>query len=164
MIRRFSILVTQLRGIMDNRKRKSLLRSTVITALVSLLALLARTTPALADKCLKDAYGKNVQCTANDVSIAYADNPRNLDGSKLTQCTAGQKLSFIADFHVTTTATSRENIGLYFQTAGGSNAITGTCSDNIISQLHHTNLQCTGSGAPFACCTGLGTGSCALCG
>ncbi len=124
---------------MDNRKRKSLLRVAELTVFVAFLALVARATPALADKCLKDAYGKSVQCTANDVSIAYADNPRNLNGTKLTQCTAGQKLSFVADFHVTTTATGRENIGLYFQTAGGSNALTGTCSDNIIAPRHYSS-------------------------
>jgi hypothetical protein len=124
---------------MDNRKRKNLLRSTELTLLMALLAMVMRATPALADQCLKDAYGKNVQCTANDVSIAYADNPRNLNGTKLTQCTAGQKLSFVADFHVTTTATARENIGLYFQTAGGSNALTGTCSDNIIAPPHSSS-------------------------
>ena len=70
---------------MDNRKRKSLLRSPELTVFVAFLALVARATTALADKCLKDAYGKSVQCTANDVSIAYADNPRNLNGTKLTQ-------------------------------------------------------------------------------
>jgi hypothetical protein len=124
---------------MDNTKRKGLLRSIELTALAVLLAMVVRATPALADQCLKDAYGKSVQCTANDVSIAYADNPRNLNGTKLTQCTAGQKLSFVADFHVTTTATARENIGLYFQTAGASNALTGTCSDNIIAPPHSSS-------------------------
>ena len=114
-------------------------RRVKLAILIVVLATATRSTPALADKCLKDAYGKNVQCSANDVSIAFADNPRNLDGSKLTQCTAGKKLSFVADFHVTTTATARENIRLYFQTAGGSNALTGTCSDNIIAPPHSSS-------------------------
>jgi hypothetical protein len=124
---------------MGIRARMSFLRGAKLAIFMVILATAARSTPALADKCLKDAYGKNVQCSANDVSIAFADNPRNLDGSKLTQCTAGQKLSFVADFHVTTTATARENIGLYFQTAGGSNALTGTCSDNIIAPPHSSS-------------------------
>src|SRR5713101_2579130 len=104
---------------MGIRERMSSLSGAKLSVFILILAMAARSTTALADKCLKDAYGKNVQCTANDVSIAFADNPRNLNGTKLTQCTAGQKLSFVADFHVTTTATGRENIGLYFQTAGG---------------------------------------------
>ena len=124
---------------MGIRARMSFLRGAKLAIFMVILATAARSTPALADKCLKDAYGKSVQCSANDVSIAFADNPRNLDGSKLTQCTAGQKLSFVADFHVTTTATARENIGLYFQTAGGSNALTGTCSDNIIAPPHSSS-------------------------
>jgi len=89
--------------------------------------------------CLKDVYGKNVTCTANDVRIAFADNPRDLKGHLLTQCTQGSHFDFVADFHVTTTATSRENIGLYFQTAGGGNALTGTCSDNIIGPPHSSS-------------------------
>jgi hypothetical protein len=124
---------------MGMTERMSFLRGAKLAIFIVILATAARSTPALADKCLKDAYGKNVQCSANDVSIAFADNPRNLDGSKLTQCTAGKKLSFVADFHVTTTATARENIGLYFQTAGGSNALTGTCSDNIIAPPHSSS-------------------------
>jgi hypothetical protein len=105
----------------------------------ALLALAVLAAPAFAQTCLKDEYGKNVQCTANDVRVAFADNPRALDGSSLTSCIAGSTFSFVADFHVTTTATARENIGLYFQTAGGSSALTGTCSDNIIAPLHKSS-------------------------
>src|SRR6266576_6532082 len=101
------------------------------------VAVLAAT--ASAQTCLKDEYGKNVQCTANDVRVAFADNPRALDGTSLTSCTAGATFSFVADFHVVTTATARENIGLYFQTNGGANALTGTCSDNIISPPHKSS-------------------------
>jgi hypothetical protein len=121
---------------MDIRETFKFSRVARLAMFVIIVATAAQSKPALADECLKDAYGKNVQCSANDVSIAFADKPRNLDGSPLTQCTAGKTLSFVADFHVTTTATARENIGLYFQTAGGSNALTGTCSDNIIAPPH----------------------------
>jgi hypothetical protein len=119
------------------------LRSFTLTFLtiVATLLFLMRASPASADNCLKAAYGKNVQCSANDVSISFADNPRNLDGSTLSQCTQGKSFSFIADFHVTTTATARENIGLYFQTAGGSTALTGTCSDNIIAPYPHRSAN-----------------------
>lgn len=105
----------------------------------ALLAMAILAAPAFAQTCLKDEYGKNVQCTANDVRVAYADNPRALDGSSLTSCIAGSTFNFVADFHVVTTATARENIGLYFQTAGGANALTGTCSDNIIAPPHKSS-------------------------
>src|SRR5215470_11932849 len=106
------------------------------SVIFALLAVTVLAAPAFAQTCLKDEYGKNVQCTANDVRVAFADNPRALDGTPLTSCVANTFFSFVADFHVVTTATARENIGLYFQTAGGSNALTGTCSDNIISPKH----------------------------
>ncbi len=122
------------------------------------VAVLAAT--ASAQTCLKDQYGKNVQCTANDVRVAFADNPRALDGSPLLSCINGSTFNFVADFHVVTTATARENIGLYFQTGGGANALTGSCSDNIIAPPHHSSnpkdTVCLGSGATAAC-TGNGT-------
>jgi hypothetical protein len=131
-------------------------RLAVVTAF-ALFVTLARALPASASNCLKDEYGKSVTCTANDVSVASASNPRHLDGSPLQSCSAGQPFSFIADFHIVTTATARENIGLYFQTAGGSNALTGTCSDNIVSPLHDSGqngiLNC-GSGAGQVPCLG----------
>jgi len=104
--------------------------------LLALFTIAILAASASAQTCLKDQYGKNVQCTANDVRVAFADNIRALDGTSLTSCTAGSTFSFVADFHVVTTATARENIGLYFQTAGGANALTGTCSDNIIAPRH----------------------------
>lgn len=105
--------------------------------IVAAVVLFLQASPAFAtNNCLKDEFGKNVQCSANDVRVAKATNPRNLDGTPITSCNAGSHFSFIADFHLVTTATARENIGLYFQTGGGSSALTGTCSDNIISPLH----------------------------
>ena len=94
---------------------------------------------AYAQNCLKDEYGKNVQCTANDVRIAYATNPRSLTGTPINSCDAGSTFSFVADFHVTTTATARENIGMYFATGGQGNALTGSCADNIIAPLHDSS-------------------------
>jgi hypothetical protein len=108
-----------------------------LSFIFALLAMAVLAAPAsAANNCLRDEYGKNVQCTANDVRVAFADNPRALNGTPLTSCVAGSTFSFVADFHVVTTATARENIGLYFQTAGGANALTGTCSDNIIAPKH----------------------------
>jgi hypothetical protein len=110
-----------------------------LSIIFALLALAVLAAPAFAQTCLKDEYGKNVQCTANDVRVAFADNPRALDGSPLTSCVSGTTFNFVADFHVVTTATARENIGLYFATNGQSSALTGTCSDNIIAPLHKSS-------------------------
>jgi len=99
---------------------------------------------ASAQNCLQDDYGKNVQCTANDVRIAFATSPRGLDGTPLLSCSAGSTFSFVADFHVTTTATARENIGMYFATGGQGSALKGACADNIIAPLHKSaNLNDT---------------------
>jgi hypothetical protein len=110
-----------------------------LSIIFALLALAVLAAPAFAQTCLKDEYGKNVQCTANDVRVAFADNPRALDGTPLTSCISGSTFNFVADFHVVTTATARENIGLYFQTNGGANALTGTCSANIIAPPHKSS-------------------------
>ena len=108
-----------------------------LTFTIAVLALLLRASPAsAAPNCLQDVYGtKKLNCTANDVTVSFADNVRNLDGSALTGCNPGT-FSFIADFHVITTATARENVGIYFATAGQSTALKGTCSDNIVGDLH----------------------------
>lgn len=102
-----------------------------------------------AQTCLKDEYGKNVQCTANDVRVAYALNPRSLSGTPLTSCNEGSTFSFIADFVVQTTATARENIGMYFATGGQGNALTGACADNIISPPHKTGTGVTLGSAQY---------------
>jgi hypothetical protein len=95
-------------------------------------------------------------CTAQDVKVAEAVNPRNADGTPITTCFAGTQFSFIADFEVATNATARENIGFYMRTDGitpaGTNSkcgstsstlqycnqaeFSGQCVDNIVSPLH----------------------------
>ncbi len=99
--------------------------------IIAIMVLLLQVSSASANNCLKDEFGKNVQCTANDVSIAKATNIKALDGTALKSCISGSTFSFVADFLLVTTASARENIGLYFATAGQSSALTGTCSDNI---------------------------------
>ena len=139
-----------------------------ITFAVAVLAMGIMARPTSAQNCVQDEFAaagnhQSLQCTANDVSIAFASNPRKLDGTAQPTCVQGTMFSFVADFHVTTTASARENIGLYFQTAGGPNALSGTCSDNIISKPHFSSnandTVCLGSGAPVppAACTGTGT-------
>jgi len=104
--------------------------------IIAIMVLLLQVSSASANNCLKDEFGKNVQCTANDVSIAKATNIKALDGTALKSCISGSTFSFVADFLLVTTASARENIGLYFATAGQSSALTGTCSDNIVAPLH----------------------------
>jgi hypothetical protein len=94
---------------------------------------------AIADTCIEEQAGKSVACSANDVRVTFADNVRNTFGAPLAQCIKGQRISFIADFHVRTTAISRYDIGLYFATDGdpnGDGARSGLCSANIITDRH----------------------------
>src|SRR5262249_51638153 len=102
--------------------------------------------------CLADETPFKVNCTANDVRIANAMNIRDLSGNPLKTCFAGSTFSFIADFNVVTTATARENIGLYMATGGQATALTGQCVDNIISPPHLPGQQ--------GGCSTPGTGGC----
>jgi len=120
--------------------RTSCYKALVLIAALLAMAILAG--PAFAqNNCLQDEYtaGGNSQtlnCTANDVRVAFAFNTRNLDGTSLAQCTPGQPLNFIADFLVQTSSNkTRSNIGLYFGVGDPTKqtqALTGKCSDNII--------------------------------
>jgi hypothetical protein len=106
-------------------------------ALISSLLLTSQS--ALAQSCIEEQAGRSLVCTANDVRVAYADNIRNVNGGALSQCIRGSTFSFIADFHVQTTATSRYDIGLYFATDGdpnGNGARSGVCSANIIKNRY----------------------------
>jgi hypothetical protein len=108
----------------------------ILFCVLAVGGLLLGAQPASAQTCIQDKFGKSLQCTANDVRIAYADNIRDTSGNPLSQCISGNTFSFIADFHVTTTATSRYDIGLWFATDGDSNhdgARSGVCSVNIIT-------------------------------
>src|SRR5215472_15284152 len=102
----------------------------------SVLFALPLTATAQSNNCLQDEFGGNTQCTSKDVKIAFATNPRDLTGNPKLTCIAGTHFSFVADFHITTTATARENIGMYFATNGQGSALKGMCSDNIIAPSH----------------------------
>lgn len=111
---------------------------------VALLAL--PQSPAWSQSCIQEAAGRSIVCTANDVRVAFADHIRDVAGKDLSQCTAGETFSFIADFHVTVGATSRYDIGLFFATDGDPNADgarSGVCSPNIIKAPY---LDPAGSG------------------
>ena len=99
---------------------------------------------AFAQNCLQDEYtlagnSQNVNCTAGDVRIAAVKNVHVIGGVG-NKCLAGQPFSFIADFEILTTSkSSRSNVGLYFGTGTGPNqvgALKGTCTDAIIAPQH----------------------------
>jgi hypothetical protein len=109
----------------------------IVLGVVALASILLGNQPGFAQSCIEEQAGRSLVCTANDVRVAYADNIRNTSGAPLSQCVRGSTFSFIADFHVQTTATSRYDIGLYFATDGdpnGNGARSGVCSANIIKK------------------------------
>jgi hypothetical protein len=120
----------------------------------ALLAMTVLAAPAFAqaNNCLQDEYSlqqsQKLNCTANDVRVAaVSPNIKDLNGNVLGTgvcdttngpcCIQGSEISFLADFEIVTSSTSsRSNIGLYFASQGQANALTGTCVDNIISPQH----------------------------
>src|SRR5258708_5830496 len=129
--------------------RGKLLLLTVFTG--SLVLGLSQT--ASAQTCLQDEYNlvqkQKLNCTANDVSIAQVTNIRDpLTGLTLAGCNGGSHFNFIADFEVkTTSAQARENIGLYVATNSTTQALAGSCVDNIVSPQH----QCPNAKAGILC-------------
>lgn len=112
-----------------------------IASLIGLIFIVPQLTSAA--NCMQDFYqtvgqnGQQLNCNANDVKIAKADNIRDLNGNTLSQCISGQKFSFIADFTVELSVQARYDVGLYFAIDGDNNndgALTGMCSTNVISQ------------------------------
>lgn len=122
------------------------------TLIFALLAVVIPAMPAFAQNtCIQNEYNlqqgvsatgtsgsTKLNCTANDVRIAKVTNIRDpLTGTTLTSCLAGQLFNFLADFEILTTSSqARENIGLYIATASTTQALTGSCVDNIISPAH----------------------------
>jgi len=108
--------------------------------------------PAFAQTCLQEEYNQvnkqKLNCTANDVRVAEVTNIRNpVTGAALTSCDGGTHFDFIADFKIVTTSSqARENIGLYIATDSRTQALTGSCVDNIISPPHPcspgSNITC----------------------
>lgn len=153
----------------------------LVCVLLALAVVVLQATPAFAGgicstqgasagNCLQNescAAGvtQKLNCTANDVRVAKVINTRNPDGTPINSCVAGQTgINFVADFLVQTSSTSsRSNIGLYFSefdVTQQPTALTGTCSDNVISPPHHgTGVSaCLGSGAyNDPTCTGFST-------
>lgn len=91
--------------------------------------------------CMGDlsGFGTGINCTANDVSIGFADNVRDSNGNTIRSCVQGSTLTnATADFHVVTSGgVTRYDIGLYFAIDGDPNhdgAKSGGCSVSKISQ------------------------------
>ena len=125
-----------------------------ITFVVALLAMAIMAAPASAqNNCAQDEFTaagnhQTLGCTANDVRVAQVVNVRDLTGKPLNSCFQGSTFSFLADFEIVTSSTSsRSNIGLYFATQNQATALTGSCVDNIISPLH----QCPGASTGIMC-------------
>jgi hypothetical protein len=136
-------------------KTVGFLRSFTLTFLTIAVALLflMRASPALAagkttiraltpaPNCLQDEFSltatQKLNCTANDVRVAAVTNIRNTNGTPLPACNSGSTVNFLADFLVVTSSnSSRSNIGLYFGTAAQGTALTGTCTDAVIAPPH----------------------------
>ena len=129
-----------------NSRTRCLLFTTFVIALLLLV------TPQLfAQTCIQNEYNLSqgasatstassnaLNCTANDVRIAKIGRVRDpVTGSAIVTCQAGQHFNFIADFQIVTTSSqARENIGLYISTDSQTQALTGSCVDNIISPRH----------------------------
>src|SRR5215470_1237806 len=113
-----------------------------LSIIFALLVIAILAVPAFAQTCLQNEYNtvnkQKLNCTANDVRIAKVTNIRDpLTGNTLDSCVAGSTFNFIADFEILTTSSqARENIGLYIATNSTTQALTGSCVDNIISPPH----------------------------
>lgn len=84
--------------------------------------------------CMQDRAGFNLNCTANDVSVAGVARKSNgeYDISITDPCqSVGDSVTFTARFNVVLTAQERHDIGIYFANDGDPNsdgALTGRCS------------------------------------
>ena len=80
---------------------------------------------------------QNVTCTANDVTLASAENIEIITGGQCDpvtgrcECNAGQMVTFTADFRMDLTANIRYDVGFYLATDNDPNndgAISGSCT------------------------------------
>jgi len=107
------------------------------------------------------AASNRLNCTANDVRIAKVSNVRDAGtGNQLPSCQTGSTFDFIADFQIVTTSTStRSNIGMYIAETGTTTAdalsVNNTCADNVIPpppNLSSLTIPVTGNtNAKFFC-------------
>src|SRR5262249_32553230 len=123
------------------RRLKSQNVVSIVVGLLSMAVLLYGAQPASAgtvqgNVCMQTLFGSKLNCTANDVSVAKATSVST------QQCTEGEHFALTATFQVNTTATTRYDVGLYFDVNGDpekDGAKTGTCA--------LATLPTTGTGA-----------------
>lgn len=141
--------------------RTNCCKTLVLVTVLLAMAILATPAFAQSNTCIQNEYNlqqgvsatgttgsTKLNCTANDVRIAQVSNVRDpVTGAALTSCIAGSTFNFIADFEIVTSSSqSRENIGLYIATNSQTQALTGSCVDNIISPAHACH-----TGSPITC-------------
>lgn len=87
------------------------------------------------DKCMAEVAleraGLTLNCTANDISLAQALLLANEDGTEPKCDYPGAPITFDAIYTVTSSATERYDIGLWFSSDGdpnGDGALTGKCN------------------------------------
>ena len=133
-------------------------RLVVLCIALLAMAIMARPASAQGGNCLQNEYNifngaaagstsssLALNCTANDVRVAQVTNVRDLNGNPQATCFEGSSFNFLADFEIVTSSTSsRSNIGLYFANQGQADALRGSCVDNIIPPTRH---QCAGAAA-----------------
>lgn len=106
-----------------------------------------------ANNCIQDVWkahgnSQNLNCTANDVTLASVDNicivvdppggplDQNEDGcADNNTCVSGQPVTFTADFTLPLTAQARYDIAAYIATDGGGSdgAVTGQCASSVVT-------------------------------
>jgi hypothetical protein len=109
-----------------------------VLAVVALVALIIGNRPASADTvgpgnyCVQDNLRVNkLNCTAEDVKLAGVKRVNGVPLISPTECTSGEYFDLTVTLLVSTTATSRYDIGVTFDTNGDpehDGARTGTCS------------------------------------
>ena len=113
-----------------------------LLVLVGVGVLFASPASAQDGTCINDVWkahgnNQNVTCTANDVTLASAENIDIITGGScdpvtgICRCNAGQMVTFTADFRMDLTANLRYDVGFYLATDNDPNndgAISGSCT------------------------------------
>lgn len=88
--------------------------------------------------CMQDVAGFNLNCTANDVSVASVTDVQILDDG----CAfVGDTVTFSADYEILLNAQARHDIGVYFATDGG-DALTGSCTIVTLPEVTDLDSEC----------------------
>ena len=139
-----------------NRLNCYALRALMLTGT---LTVVSAALPAIGQTCIQDAYNsfngvsKTLSCTANDVSVSKVTGVQVIDpvthkAAPGGKCISGTTFNFVADFTIVTTSSkTRSNIGLFFGTGGS--ALTGSCSNAILTPPYNAPSALNPNGTPF---------------